>query len=248
MRIQEKNKHGKSIWSCKCDCGNLTEVARDSLVNGDTRSCGCLRKERAEIRRNELLGKTFGRLTIVSIHSINGGYTNYNCTCSCGNQTITDGNSILVGRSKSCGCYNREVATTHGLSRHPLYNTWKSMIDRCYVSAATGYSYYGGRGISVCDEWRYSPEAFIGWAETNGYGSGLTIDRYPDNDGNYEPNNCRWVSMMDQARNRRNNVIRDMDMARAIRKDTRRPTDIAEDYGVSLDVVCDIKAGKTWKE
>ena len=201
--------------------------------------------------RQEMIGKTFGRLTLLSVHSVIKGYTKYNCRCECGTEKIIDGNSIITGRTKSCGCYKLEVSikpTTQGLSKHPLYDTWESVIDRCHNSSAVNYQYYGGRGISVCEEWRQSLPNFINWAEMNGYAPGLTLDRYPDQNGNYEPGNCRWATMEDQGRNRRNNLVPNIEIARAIRNDSGSYSEISEKYNVNRGIIYDIKNNRSWKE
>ena len=92
---------------------------------------------------------------------------------------------------------------THGHHKYPLYRIWQHMKNRCYNSDSSHYSCYGGRGISVCNEWLNDPMVFIDWALANSYKTGLTLDRWPNNDGSYEPNNCRWVTRKEQANNTR---------------------------------------------
>lgn len=112
------------------------------------------------------------------------------------------------GEVKSCGCLRRDVSTnrhlTHGLSHHPLFRVWWSMLERCYSESNKSFCDYGGRGIFVCDEWKDDFKTFYDWAIGNGYKDGLSIDRI-DNDGNYEPSNCRWVEKITQNNNKRNN-------------------------------------------
>lgn len=93
----------------------------------------------------------------------------------------------------------------HGLTLHPLFKVWSSMKGRCYNEKDTHYKEYGGRGIKVCDEWLLSFPSFYDWCVSNGWEHGLEIDRYPNNDGNYEPNNCRFVTPSKNCRNRRSN-------------------------------------------
>lgn len=112
------------------------------------------------------------------------------------------------GHTKSCGCYHIDKITKHGLRYTKLYNVHKAMIDRCYKMNHDSYVNYGGRGIAVCDEWLDSINGtsdFTKWAKENGYETGLTLDRI-DNDGNYEPNNCRWVDYKVQNNNTRATV------------------------------------------
>lgn len=132
--------------------------------------------------------------------------------CECGNQFVTRGNSIRVGHVKSCGC-TRDVWAkkmgqnnkTHGDTKSRLYKTWKGMRDRCNKEYHKSYPQYGGRGITVFKGWDESFENFKEWALTNGYTDELTIDR-KSNDEGYHPDNCRWVDLKTQGRNRRNNV------------------------------------------
>lgn len=130
--------------------------------------------------------------------------------CECGKEFITTLSPIKRGIIKSCGCYNTkrrsETHTKHGLYKHPLYAQWRDMKDRCNNSNLIWYYRYGGRGIKVCEEWSSSVLSFYNWAMDNNWKRGLSIDRI-DNDGNYEPSNCRWSTASQQARNTRRNVI-----------------------------------------
>ena len=153
----------------------------------------------------DLTGKRFGRLWVISKY----GHTAYRritwlCSCDCGNECVVSGDSLKSGRSRSCGCIRKEGnQTTHGMSYTKLYNSYRAMKERCYLTSHIAYKNYGGRGITICEEWKNSFEAFADWSMANGYKNGLTIDRI-DTNGNYEPANCRWITIQEQQQNKRN--------------------------------------------
>lgn len=165
-----------------------------------------------------LIGKRFGRLLVLSETTLPKGKWNvkaYVCQCDCGNVKTIRRDGLISGHSTSCGCYRVEAARkatmTHGLSKgsknhHPLYDVWSTMIQRCHNKNSKSYSSYGGRGISVCDEWRHNFQSFYDWSLKHGYQKGMSIDRI-NNDKGYYPENCRWVTQYTQSRNKRNNII-----------------------------------------
>lgn len=158
----------------------------------------------------DLTGQRFGRLVVLErVENSKTGSSRWLCKCDCGKTRIHSAGTLNYGTVQSCGCYGREIRkkshTTHNKSKTKLYRVWASMRERCFSPSCNGFVYYGGRGITVCDEWNDSFQAFYDWAMTNGYCEGLSIDRI-DVDGNYEPSNCRWVSRNIQANNTRKNV------------------------------------------
>lgn len=155
----------------------------------------------------DLTNKRFGSVVVIGRV---GSSTKWECKCDCGNCFITEGANLRRGRTQSCGCMKSEIAkrtakekfTTHRLSRTRIYRTWANMKQRCNNEHNSIYAYYGGRGIKVCKEWENNFLAFYDWAIKNGYDDTLTIDRI-DNDKGYCPENCRWVTMATQSRNKR---------------------------------------------
>lgn len=157
------------------------------------------------MRRKNLEEGIFGQWIVL-------GYDNnkskWKCVCTCGNIGYHKTNTLTSGNTKSCGCYRNEYISiknsTHGKSKTKLYHVYATMKARCYKEWNHKYKSYGGRGIKICDEWLINYETFYNWAVDNGYDDKLTIDRI-NNDGNYEPNNCRWVDNKTQAQNTRQN-------------------------------------------
>lgn len=153
----------------------------------------------------DMTGRKFGRLTVLRFSHMIGKHSYWVCRCECGNSHTTRSDSLKSGAVKSCGCLNQEAKVIkHGLSRTKIYHVWAAMKNRCTNPNDRNYHHYGGRGIQICDDWLNNFETFYKWAISNGYREGLEIDRI-DNEGNYEPGNCKWVSRKDQCNNRRVN-------------------------------------------
>jgi hypothetical protein len=176
----------------------------------------------------DLTKQRFGRLTVLSRRDNDSrGRARWLCKCDCGNEKVILAHSLRRGTSRSCGCLMLEivtavgaVTTTHGHAREgrrtPTYRSWKCMRTRCCNPNHKGYSRYGGRGIKVCDRWS-SFENFL--ADMGEKPAGLTIDRFPDNNGNYEPGNVRWATPPQQARGKRSNVWIEFRGQRRVMKD-----------------------------
>lgn len=160
-------------------------------------------------KRTTLYGMKFGRLTAVEpIRVGDEKIFRWRCICECGNEVLVPSYKLKSGHTKSCGCLvsekrtqmNKEMAT-HNATDSRLYRIYYAMRTRCYNPNKKEYSRYGGRGIQVCEEWLNDFTAFQSWALENGYSDSLSIDRI-NNDGNYEPSNCRWATAKMQANNR----------------------------------------------
>lgn len=169
-------------------------------------------------RSIDLTGQRFGHFQVIEsagVHRSPCGSTAalWLCRCDCGNVVAVIGKNLRSGKSTNCGCVRKVTlpasVRTHGDSYGcRLYRIYNDMLTRCYNPAATHYHRYGGRGITVCVEWLESYETFRSWALANGYRDDLTIDRR-DNDGNYEPGNCRWVTIKENCRNRSHDYLKE---------------------------------------
>lgn len=158
------------------------------------------------MQKLDLTGQRFGRLVVIKeAGRAKDGRVLWLCKCDCGGYTSTPSTKTLRnGTCRSCGCIERERPNkmTHGRSSTKLFYVWNSMKQRCSNPHTKDYKNYGGRGVKVCQEWADSFEAFFRWAMSAGYQEGMTIDRI-DNDGNYEPSNCQWLTLEENVRKMR---------------------------------------------
>jgi hypothetical protein len=151
----------------------------------------------------DFIGKRFGRLIVVEFHSKRGtrGRLFWVCKCDCGNNKIVNQDNLVYGNTSSCGCFKKELHTTHGMTASPEYSVWEGIKARCENKNTPNYNNYGGRGIKVYKEWSESFEKFykdMGRRPTGKY----TIER-KNNNGNYEPGNCKWATYAEQGQNKR---------------------------------------------
>ena len=200
----DKNRH--NFWLCLCACGNKVVVEQSKLKSGHTKSCGCLRKNDLE----ELIGHKFGLLCVIEeapTKKVGDKFRRYiRCECACGNIVDVRMDQLLDGNTKSCGCLVKDRSVlplpdyTNEVALKKAKSIFKNIKQRCYNSNNTRFKHYGGRGIIICNSWLESFDNFLkdmGIPPSHKH----QLDRI-NNDGNYCPENCRWVTNQENNRNK----------------------------------------------
>lgn len=200
----------------------------------------------------DITGNRYDRLIVIKrSHTDKDHFIRWECLCDCGKTTYSRAQSLKEGRIKSCGCLNNEKrserVTTHGLSKIPIYHVWKGMRQRCSNPNNKRYHRYGGRGIKICPEWD-SAEVFIKWALEHGYKKGLTIER-EDNDGNYEPSNCCFVTVKINTQNSSSCIITkeiSIKIKEEYKSGNMTQEELSKKYGLTLQSTSKVIKGITW--
>lgn len=197
-------------------------------------------------KMRDYTGERYGKLTVLEYVGTkryrNGRATQWLCQCDCGNKTVVDSVSLKTGNTVSCGCHRRELSSkrmiernkTHGITigseeDKRLYRLWAAIKRRCYYEKCVGYHNYGGRGVRMCDEWKNEAAKFVEWCKSHGYKKGLEIDRI-NNNGNYEPNNCQFISKVENEKKKRNTIWLTIDGISKVCSDWNRLMEKPEKY------------------
>jgi hypothetical protein len=184
-----------------------------------------------------MIGKRFGRWLILSYEcKAKNRDRRWLCRCDCGTEAVRFESTLKYGTSRSCGCLKDEVAYIDGRSQCREGKVWRHMLERCCDPTDKRYARYGGRGIKICDRWRKSFLAF--YEDMGSRPPGMTLDRI-DNDGDYEPGNCRWATLTEQARNRRTNHLVEY------QGQTKTIAEWAEIYNIKASIIYD-RIGRGW--
>ena len=224
--IQSIMKFGKCCSVVKCiHCGRTTTKQNSYLRSKSLAKCFCQRK----IVLNQ--GDRYGKLTVIKNLPSENGQSMVLVRCDCGKIFKTQSSFVKKGYIISCKCAKktRDGETYKNGHTTPLYNLYLAIKRRCYKSSDNGFKYYGSRGISMCSEWKTDFRNFLKWATENGYRKGLSIERI-DNNGNYCPENCKWIPRSEQSKNRRGVVYTEYKGQRKITSDWLRTLGICKTY------------------
>lgn len=214
VRKTDRRSGHEWVWELSCLCGGTHFSKPGHVISGKTAGCPACRNTRISretgertvvSQRVDRTGERYGRLVATEFSHAKNGHTFWKFICDCGNEHVADISLAIQGHTTSCGCYQKErrseCHTTHGMSKTRLYVIYFNMLARCLNKNDSSYPNYGGRGITVCEEWQKNFESFVNNLP-DGYGPTLTLDRINPNEG-YSPSNCRWVGADLQARNKR---------------------------------------------
>lgn len=244
----------RARWWCRCDCGTVKTVSARTLQRGQSSSCGCA-------GRVEWIGLRVSRLVVVAKAPKNRhGQSMWLCRCDCGVEKVVSSTCLRGSRTVlSCGCWKRESDKRrkpnlkHGQSRtsvgkrSPTYHSWLAMMARCHRPTAPDYARYGGAGITVCDRWHDSFEAFR--SDMGERVPGTTLDRKDGTKG-YSPDNCRWATDLVQARNKRSVKLTADSANEALGRMEHGEScaSIARRMGLTAQLLYGLKSGRAWKE
>lgn len=186
-------------YLCRCECGTESVIRGDTLRSGRSSQCRICHDKQLYINIQDMIGKTYGKWKVIRLAATEG-QRRVVCVCICEKEFIVQASRLKIGTTQQCRQCN---VTKHGYEGTPTYNTWRCMIARCTQENNHNFSHYGGRGITVCERWR----TFANFLEDMGpKPKGLQLDRI-NNDGNYEPGNCRWVTPKENSNNRRKRPV-----------------------------------------
>lgn len=205
-------------------------------------------------KATNIVGKKFTRLIVLSMYKHATGKTYCHCRCDCGANKDCAYCDITQNKIKSCGCLKKQTSAitaknnaTHGMRNTRIYGIWTGMKQRCFNESNMHFKSYGGKGVTVCQEW-LNFEPFYEWSRINGYAEHLTIDRINNAQG-YCPENCRWVTQAEQQRNRSNNVLTH-DKVKQIRfllATGMKGREIAKQLSINEASISRIKLNQRWK-
>lgn len=199
--VTERNSDNGLTVRCKT-CGYEKQISIKAFENKSESTMHCTKHFQSVKYDESYIGEKRNYLTVLGIErNPNSGTRMYICQCDCGKKKLVTPFHWDKGIVKSCGCYFESLQLEHSEELDRLRRIHNGMMQRCYNAKSDAYMYYGGRGITICPEW-HDREVFIEWALSHGYSNELTIDRINVN-GNYEPDNCRWITLIEQQSNKR---------------------------------------------